>query len=67
MAGATGIGGVFLRAKDPQAFGVWSCRDVGIGVESRADWDGDGRYGHFARTCDLDGNPAELREPPASA
>ncbi len=51
MAKATGIGGVFFRAAD-------------IPVETRADWDGDGSYGHFARVHDPKGNPVELWEAP---
>jgi glyoxylase I family protein len=37
----------------------------GIAVETRADWDGDGTYGHFARIHDPEGTPIELWEPPA--
>ncbi len=36
----------------------------GIAVDTRADWDGDGTYGHFARVHDPEGNPIELWEPP---
>lgn len=36
----------------------------GIAVETRADWDGDGTYGHFARIHDPEGTPIELWEPP---
>lgn len=39
---------------------------AGIAVETRADWDGDGAYGHFARIHDPEGNPIELWEPPAA-
>ena len=39
---------------------------AGIPVETRADWDGDGSYGHFARIHDPEGNPIELWEPPAA-
>jgi len=38
-----------------------------IAVETRADWDGDGSYGHFARVHDPEGNPIELWEPPVAA
>lgn len=38
----------------------------GIAVETRADWDGDGTYGHFARIHDPEGTPIELWEPPAA-
>ncbi|HMO08891.1 MAG TPA: VOC family protein [Paracoccaceae bacterium] len=41
-------------------------RAAGIGVETRADWDGDGSYGRFARIHDPEGNPIELWEPPAT-
>ncbi len=37
---------------------------AGIAVETRADWDGDGAYGHFARIHDPEGTPIELWEPP---
>lgn len=40
-------------------------RTEGIAVETRADWDGDGQYGHFARIHDPEGNPIELWEPPS--
>jgi catechol 2,3-dioxygenase-like lactoylglutathione lyase family enzyme len=39
-------------------------RASGIPVETRADWDGDGSYGRFARIHDPDGNPIELWQPP---
>ncbi len=38
---------------------------AGVAVETRADWDGDGTYGHFARIHDPEGTPIELWEPPA--
>jgi predicted enzyme related to lactoylglutathione lyase len=38
----------------------------GIAVETRAEWDGDGSYGHFARIHDPEGTPIELWEPPAA-
>jgi glyoxylase I family protein len=119
MAGATGIGGVFFRSKDPGAQtawyalhlgidmsgGVWMqaagptvfapfkadsdyfpadrqwminlrvddltalmahLKAAGIAVETRADWDGEGTYGHFARIHDPEGNPIELWQPPAA-
>ncbi len=118
MAGATGIGGVFFRARDPAALAEWyrthlgigaghdqvwmqaagptvfapfrqdsdyfaadkafmlnlrvddlaallvSLQAAGIAVETRADWDGDGSYGRFARIHDPEGNPLELWQPP---
>ena len=36
----------------------------GIAVETRADWDGDGSYGTFARIHDPEGTPIELWQPP---
>lgn len=36
----------------------------GIPAERRAEWDGTGEYGHFARIIDPEGNPIELWEPP---
>ena len=36
----------------------------GIRAERRADWDGDGSYGRFARIADPEGNEIELWEPP---
>ena len=40
-------------------------RASGIAVETRADWDGDGSYGTFARIHDPEGTPIELWQPPA--
>jgi catechol 2,3-dioxygenase-like lactoylglutathione lyase family enzyme len=37
---------------------------AGITVETRADWDGDGSYGTFARIHDPEGTPIELWQPP---
>jgi glyoxylase I family protein len=37
---------------------------AGIAVETRADWDGDGSYGTFARILDPEGTPIELWQPP---
>lgn len=39
---------------------------AGIAAEQRADWDGDGSYGYFARIHDSEGNPIELWQPPAA-
>lgn len=41
-------------------------RAAGIPVETRADWDGDGSYGSFARIHDPEGTPIELWQPPAA-
>jgi predicted enzyme related to lactoylglutathione lyase len=43
---------------------IAAMKAAGIAVETRAEWDGDGSYGHFARVHDPDGNPIELWEPP---
>ena len=40
-------------------------RAAGIAVETRADWDGDGSYGTFARIHDPEGTPIELWQPSA--
>jgi hypothetical protein len=48
MERAIGIGGVFFRARDPEA-------------EPRAEWDSE--IGRFARIHDPEGNPIELWEP----
>ncbi len=116
MARVTGIGGIFFRARDPEALAAWYQRHLGIGppgtwsqdagmtvfapfknttdyfaadrqwmlnlrvegldalvadlaaagipAETRADWDGDGTYGRFARIYDPEGTPIELWEPP---
>ncbi|MCU0826372.1 MAG: VOC family protein [Tabrizicola sp.] len=40
-------------------------RAAGIPVETRAEWDGDGNYGRFARIHDPEGTPIELWQPPA--
>lgn len=37
---------------------------AGIPAEGRAEWDGDGSYGRFARIVDPEGNHIELWEPP---
>lgn len=39
-------------------------RAARITVETRADWDGDGSYGTFARIHDPEGTPIELWQPP---
>lgn len=116
MARATGIGGVFFRATNPEALTAWYATHLGIAptpwdqaagptvfapfredsdyfpadrrfmlnlrvddlpallaqlaaagipAETRAEWDGDGTYGHFARIHDPEGNPIELWQPPA--
>jgi catechol 2,3-dioxygenase-like lactoylglutathione lyase family enzyme len=39
-------------------------RAAGIMVETRADWDGDGSYGTFARIHDPEGTAIELWQPP---
>lgn len=119
MAKVTGIGGIFFRARDPEALNHWysthlgitqpdvavwmqeagptvfspfkastdyfaadrqwmlnlrvddlpgliaRLRASGIPVEVRADWDGDGSYGTFARIHDPEGTPIELWQPPA--
>jgi glyoxylase I family protein len=44
---------------------VAQLRAAGIAVETRADWDGDGSYGTFARIHDPEGTPIELWQPPA--
>jgi glyoxylase I family protein len=44
---------------------IATLQDAGIAVETRADWDGDGTYGHFARIRDPEGTPIELWQPPA--
>lgn len=43
---------------------VTRLRSEGITVETRAEWDGDGSYGRFARIHDPEGTPIELWEPP---
>src|SRR5947209_14226662 len=37
MARVTGIGGVFLRARDPKALAAWYAQHLGIAIES---WNG---------------------------
>ncbi len=43
---------------------IAALRAAGIEVETRADWDGDGSYGTFARIHDPEGTPIELWQPP---
>ena len=45
---------------------IAALRNDGIAVETRAEWDGDGSYGSFARIHDPEGNPIELWQPPAA-
>jgi glyoxylase I family protein len=52
-----------LRVEDLTGL-IAQLQAAGIGVETRADWDGDGSYGHFARIHDPEGTPIELWEPP---
>ncbi len=71
-----GIGGLFFRARDPDALTAWHrevlgldalvARLEGLGVtaERRAEWD-DPSTGRFARVHDPEGNAIELWEPPA--
>lgn len=119
MAKVTGIGGIFFRARDPEALSAWyqthlgitqpdlavwmqeagptvfspfkvttdyfaadkewmlnlrvddlaglvaQLQAAGIAVETRAEWDGDGSYGTFARIHDPEGTPIELWQPPS--
>jgi glyoxylase I family protein len=44
---------------------ITDMRAAGIAVETRAEWDGTGEYGTFARITDPEGNPVELWQPPA--
>lgn len=44
---------------------IAALKAAGIAVETRAEWDGDGSYGHFARIHDPEGTPIELWQPPA--
>ena len=120
MARVTGIGGIFFRARDPEALNHWyrshlgitqpdtavwmqeagptvfspfkadtdyfavdkqwmlnlrvddlpgliaQLRAAGIAVETRAEWDGDGSYGTFARIHDPEGTPIEVWQPPTA-
>ena len=61
--GVLGIGGLFFRAKDPEALAIWyrDLRDEGIEVETRDEWN-DPSVGSFARIKDPEGNPVELWE-----
>jgi predicted enzyme related to lactoylglutathione lyase len=53
-----------LRVDDLKAI-ITAMRAEGIAVETRAEWDGTGEYGTFARVTDPEGNPVELWQPPA--
>lgn len=53
-----------LRVEDLPGL-IAQLQAAGIAVETRAEWDGDGAYGHFARIHDPEGTPIELWEPPA--
>lgn len=52
-----------LRVDDLSGL-IEQLRAAGITVETRADWDGDGSYGTFARIHDPEGTPIELWQPP---
>ncbi|MFM7333803.1 MAG: VOC family protein [Tabrizicola sp.] len=52
-----------LRVEDLPGL-IAALRSAGIAVETRADWDGDGSYGTFARIHDPEGTPIELWQPP---
>jgi glyoxylase I family protein len=52
-----------LRVDDLKGL-IAQLKAAGIPVETRADWDGDGSYGTFARIHDPEGTPIELWEPP---
>jgi glyoxylase I family protein len=53
-----------LRVDDLKAL-IANLQTASIAVETRADWDGHGEYGTFARIHDPEGNPIELWQPPA--
>jgi predicted enzyme related to lactoylglutathione lyase len=52
-----------LRVDDLKCL-ITQLRAAGIVVEMRAEWDGDGSYGTFARIHDPEGTPIELWQPP---
>ena len=52
-----------LRVEDLRGL-IAQLKNAGIAVETRADWDGDGSYGTFARIHDPEGTPIELWQPP---
>ncbi len=52
-----------LRVDDLASL-ITALRADGIAVETRAEWDGTGEYGTFARITDPEGNPVELWQPP---
>jgi predicted enzyme related to lactoylglutathione lyase len=45
---------------------IASLEGAGIAVITKAEWDASPEMGRFARIHDLEGNPIELWEPPAS-
>lgn len=53
-----------LRVDDLDGL-IASLAEAGIKAETRAEWDGAGEYGRFARIHDPEGNPLELWQPPA--
>lgn len=58
MKRVTGIGGVFIKAKDPKALGAWYKTHLSINIE---DWGGTA----FGWVVDPEGNKIELWQPPA--
>lgn len=63
MTRATGVGGVFLRAADPEKLHAWYEEYLGIIDPKREDHD----YGRFAWFNDPEGNRVEFWQPPGPA
>lgn len=60
MKRVTGIGGVFIKARDPDAL-LATLRAEGCNVVDKTD---ESEYGRFGWVLDPEGNKIELWEPP---
>ncbi len=56
MKRVVGIGGIFMKARDPEALRAWYQRHLGIDVQ----------VGKFGWVMDPEGNRIELWQPPES-
>ncbi len=60
MGRVTGIGGVFFRARDPEALVAWYEEHLGVPVDDQVE---EHEYGRFGWCVDPEGNRVELWEP----
>jgi hypothetical protein len=60
-----GIGGVFFRAKDPEALRAWYAEHLGIDVQDRGGVGFDSEFGRFGWATDPREPPRALAAAPA--